>query len=194
MPKSNKIAREDVLKGAAEVVRKRGVGALNARAVAGELGCSTQPVYSFFTSMDALKEALVEEAKARYHDFIEEYILRAGRSRYECFGMGFVKFAREERGLFRYLFMERAEEDPYLLEIVSEMTTLYHMSEEKARAFHTDMTVFSYGLAVLVNLGAFNPTDEEISSFLKREFYGLYAVHFPTRPRFWERETGDMQE
>lgn len=186
MPKTSKITRDVVLKAAAEVVKKRGEKALNARAVAGELGCSTQPVYSLFKGMDDLKAALVEEAKAQYHKFIEEYLARAGRSRYECYGMGYVKFAREERGLFRYLFMERAEEDPYLPEIVSEMVTLYRMPEEKARAFHADMTVFSYGLAVLVNIGAFRPTDEEISAFLKREFYGLYAVHFPERPHFWE--------
>ena len=182
----NKVLREDVLKAAAEVVRKRGASALNARAVAAELGCSTQPVYSLFASMDALRDALVDEAKLQYHAFIGEYLARAGRSRYECYGMGFVKFAREERGLFRYLFLERAEADPYLSEIVSEMMSLYHMPEEKARTFHADMTVFSYGLAVLVNIGAFRPTDEEISAFLKREFYGLYAVHFPERPHFWE--------
>lgn len=187
MPKE-KIARGDVLRAAAEIVRRGGEAALNARAVGKELNCSTQPVYSLFANMDALKAALVEEAKERYHAFIEEYLARAGRSRYECYGMGYVKFACEERGLFRYLFLERAEEDPYLSEIVSEMVSLYHMPKEKAHAFHTDMTVFSYGLAVLVNIGAFDPSDEELSGFLKREFYGLYAVHFPDRPRFWEEK------
>ncbi len=132
MPKTGKLTESDALKAAAEIVRKGGAGALNARAVAEELGCSTQPVYSLFGSMEALKASLVDEAKARYHAFIEEYILRAGRSRYECFGMGYVKFAREERGLFRYLFLERAEEDPFLSEIITEMTEIYHMPEENA--------------------------------------------------------------
>lgn len=183
MPKVRQITREDVLKAAAEVVRK-GI-ALNSRAVAAELGCSTQPVYSLFGSMDALKSALFEEGKRRYHRFIEEYFARAGRSRYECFGMGYVKFAREEKGLFRFLFLNQGGakvDDPFLDEIITEMKTLYRMDEARARAFHTDMSVFSYGLAVLVNSGA-TASDEEISGFLKREFYGLYAVYFPERPR-----------
>lgn len=184
MPKVRQITREDALKAAAEVVRKG--CALNARAVAEELGCSTQPVYSLFGNMEALKAALLEEGKKRYHRFIEEYFVRAGRSRYECFGMGYIKFAREEKGLFRYLFLnqEGAQiDDPFLDEIIAEMMTLYHMDEARARAFHADMSVFSYGLGVLVNSGVLEASDEEISGFLKREFYGLYSVYFPERPR-----------
>lgn len=184
MPKV-KVTKEGVLNAAAEVVRKG--GNLNVRAVAEELGCSTQPIYSLFKGMEELKSALIEEGKARYKEFIEEFCLKAGRSRYECYGMGYVKFAREEKGLFRYLFLRESEkasdrpEDPYWEEIISEMMTLYKMDEETANAFHRDMAVFSYGLAILVNLGGLSLSDEEVSLALKREFYGLYAVHVYSR-------------
>ena len=192
MPRTSKLTREEVLRAAAEVVRKGGEPALNARAVARELGCSTQPVYSLFQSMDELRSALTEEAKNAYRRFIDGYLARGGRSRYEAFGMGYVKFAQEERGLFRFLFLRDSAapsaqaKDPYLDDILAEMTELYHMTEERARAFHGDMTIYSYGLAALVTTGNYTPTDEEISECFKREFYALYAYYFPKRPKFWE--------
>ena len=183
MPKRSTIGREEILNAAAEVVRKRGERELNARAIAKELGCSTQPVYSCFRGMDELKAALFETAKARYHEHIEEYIRLSGRSRYESYGMGFVRFAREERGLFQFLFLSGTRgpvADPYFEEIISEMVKHYHMSEETARAFHRDMAVYSFGLAV----GAGQEISyEEISAAFKREFYALYSYYFPDRPR-----------
>lgn len=183
MPKKSNVGREEILSAAAEVVRKRGERELNARAIAKELGCSTQPVYSYFRGMEELKSALFETAKARYHAHIEEYIRLSGRSRYESYGMGFVRFAREERGLFQFLFLSGEHgpvADPYFKEIIAEMMALYHMSEETARAFHTDMSVYSFGLAAGAGQDV---TDEEISAAFKREFYALYAYYFPERPR-----------
>ena len=191
MPKISRISKESILKAAAEVVRKRGEQSLNARSLAEELNCSTQPIYSVFASMEELKTALLDEAKREYRRFIEEYLANSGRNRYECFGMGFVKFAREEKGLFRFLFMRQREtpkegiDDPYFDDIIAEMVTLYKMPEEKARAFHRDMAVFSYGLAASVNMSNFQISDEEISAYFQREFYALYALYFPERPQFW---------
>ena len=191
MPRTSKITREEALRAAAEIVRTEGEGALNARSLARALGCSTQPVYSLFRNMEELKNALFEEAKNAYRRFIDGFLARGGRSRYESFGMGYVKFAQEERGLFRFLFLRDCETpqaltDPFLEDILSEMMSLYRMTEEEARAFHGDMTIYSYGLAALVTTGNYAPTDEEISECFKREFYALYAYYFPKRPKFWE--------
>ncbi len=187
MPKQ-KITREDVLRAAAEVMRRGGTQALGARAVAEELGCSTQPIYSLFGGMGNLEAVLLDEAKRRYHVFIDEYLSAAGKSRYEAFGMGFVKFAREEKGLFRFLFLSehRPDVDPFFEEIVGEMCALYRMDRERAEAFHRDMAVFSYGIAASVNCGG-ESSDEEISAAFDREFYALYSYYFPERPRFWEK-------
>lgn len=186
MPRVETVTRADILKAAAEVVRKRGERELNVRAIAAELNCSTQPVYSQFRGgMEELKAALNEEAKAQYRASIDGYIARAGRSRYESFGMGFVRFAREEKGLYRFLFLSERNAnfiDPFFNDIVDEMCALYHMSKETATAFHLDMATFSYGLGTLVNMGR-TYSDEEISAAFKREFYALYALYFPERPR-----------
>ena len=45
MPPRAKVTREQIVDGALSVVRKRGAGALTAKALSEELSCSTQPVF-----------------------------------------------------------------------------------------------------------------------------------------------------
>ena len=153
MPKQ-KVTREDILNAAAEVVRKEGAEGLNARRIAFELGASTQPIYSQFANMEALTNALTEEASAEYRRRIDWYMQNCA-TRYLAYGLGYVSFAREERGLFLLLsgtfnrnYLAGVEE-PYLKDIIAEMKSIYGMDEERALAFHRDMAIYSYGLAML---------------------------------------------
>ncbi len=187
MPKQAKIERKDVLNAAAEIVRREGEDGVNARAIAKALGCSTQPVYSLFRNMEELKAALTEEAKKRYRAHIDGYLAKGGPSRYQSYGMGFVRFARDEKGLFRFLFLGKPITDPFFGDIVREMMAEYRMTEETARAFHADMSVFSFGLAILVNGNSDVLTEEDISDAFAREFFALYGLYFPERERFWEK-------
>jgi AcrR family transcriptional regulator len=73
MPPKVKINRDDIVNVAVDLVRRGGASALNARAVATELGCSTQPVFSNFATMDALLSATLARTYEIYFDFINEY-------------------------------------------------------------------------------------------------------------------------
>ena len=55
MPPKVKITKDEILKAALGIVRKGGAQALNARALADALGCSTQPVFSNYPGMDELR-------------------------------------------------------------------------------------------------------------------------------------------
>ncbi len=190
-----RISREDIIKAAAEVVRKEGAEGLNARRIAAELGCSTQPVYSQFKNMSALSSALSVAARAEYRRRIDEN-LRAcpPESRYEAYGLAYVRFAREEKGLFRYLNSSRAQsapplvEEPYLADIIAEIKNLYGMDEARAFDFHGDMAIYSYGLASQLANGRAALSDEEIIRRLRVEFYALYAYYFPERPPLPRKE------
>ena len=62
MPPKVKISKEDILQTAIELVRKGGEEAVNARAIAGALNCSTQPIFSNFASMEE-RHLLAQEMK-----------------------------------------------------------------------------------------------------------------------------------
>ena len=98
MPRSATTTREAMIEAAFELVRREGYDALTARALAAELGCSTQPIMYRFPDLSELRE----EVYRRADEFHTRYILEGG----DLLGIGlrYVRFAAEEPRLFRFLF------------------------------------------------------------------------------------------
>ena len=71
MPPKVKISREDIINTCLEIVKSSGTEGINARNIAGALGCSTQPIFSNFKSMEELEEETVLAAYQIYLDFIK---------------------------------------------------------------------------------------------------------------------------
>ena len=169
---------------AVEVLREGGFSAVNARSVAKKLGCSTQPIYSSFQNMDELKAALRARAIALHTQRVQDS-LRAHEgngTRYSSYGMGFVKFAAEEKQLFRWLYLEGGQMEPYqndilLPEVLRAMEDEFGYPEEVARRFHQDMIYYSYGLAILANTDHLHLTESELREAFRREFRALIAIH-----------------
>ena len=184
MPAAKKISRDRILDAAVQVLRDGGFSAINARSVARKLGCSTQPIYLSFQNMDALKAALTERAIEMHTQRVRDS-LRAHEgndSRYSSYGMGFVKFAAEEKQLFRWLYLEGEQLGPYqndvlLPEVIDVIVEEFGYSEEVARRFHQDMIYFSYGLAILANTDHLRLTDAGLREAFRREFRALTAIY-----------------
>ena len=182
MPAVRKASREQIIDAAVAVLRDDGFSAINARSVARKLGCSTQPIYFSFQSMDELKAALSERA-IRMHTRRVRDSLRAHEgsdSRYSSYGMGFVKFAAEEKQLFRWLYLEGKQLGPYqndvlLPEVIAVIVEEFGYTENIARRFHQDMTYFTYGLAILANTDHLRLTEPEL-----REATGSFARCSPS--------------
>ena len=184
MPAVRKASREQIIDAAVAVLRDDGFSAVNARSVAKKLGCSTQPIYFSFKNMDELKAALTERAIELHTQRVLDS-LRAHEgndSRYSSYGMGFVRFAAEEKQLFRWLYLEGHQLGPYqndvlLPEIIAVIVEEFGYSEEVARRFHQDMTYFTYGLAILANTDHLHLTETELREAFRREFRALTAIY-----------------
>lgn len=179
MPAIKKISKEAIIDAAVDVLREGGAAAINARSVAKELGCSTQPIYLSFQNMDDLKAAMTQRAVALHTRHVRN---SNSDTQYSCYGMGFVKFAEEERHLFRLLYLDGEQFGPYrddvlLPEIIAAMVNEYGYTEEVARKLHQDMTYYSYGMAILANTGHLNLTDAELRAAFRREFTALTAYY-----------------
>lgn len=199
MPAIKKISKEAIIDAAVEVLREGGAAAINARSVAKKLGCSTQPIYLSFQNMEELKAAMTQRAIALHTRHVRDslrIIEGSCYSRYSSYGMGFVKFAAEEKHLFRWLYLDGEQFAPYqedvlLPEIIAAMVSEYGYDEKLAEKLHRDMAYYSYGLAILANTGHLNLTDEELLEAFRREFtalaayYGVYPVPQDRRP--WQR-------
>ena len=184
MPAAKKVSRDAILDAAIQVLRDGGFSAINARSVAQKLGCSTQPIYFSFKSMEELKVALTERAIAmhtqRVQDFLQAH--KGNDSRYSSYGMGFVKFAAEEKQLFRWLYLEGKQLGPYqndvlLPEILQVIMEEFGYQEPVARRLHQDMIYFSYGLAILANTDHLHLTEAELREAFRREFNALISIY-----------------
>ena len=190
MPAIKKISKEAIIDAAVDVLREGGASAINARNVAKKLGCSTQPIYLSFQNMDDLKAAVTQRAIALHTHHVREWlhILDADgscyseHSHYSSYGIGFVKFAAQEKHLFRWLYLEGKQLGPYqddvlLPEIIAAIVNEYGYTKELAEKLHKDMAYYSYGLALLANTDHLNLTDEELLASFRREFMALAAYY-----------------
>lgn len=67
-----KTTKEDILEAAYEIVRKKGIDSLNARALAKELKCSTQPIMYQFSSMEEIKLVFSTKTNLTVENFMLE--------------------------------------------------------------------------------------------------------------------------
>lgn len=179
MPPRIKVCKEDILQAAVEIVRNQGVDALNARAVAGALGCSTQPVFSNYAGMDELKADVINFAGETYRQFVTREISTGAYPAYKSSGMAYIRFAKEETELFRLLYMRRRTEEEVqtgeeqLQDIVGLIQKNTGLSQELAILFHAEMWAFVHGIATMFATSYLNWDFDLISSMLTDVYKGL---------------------
>lgn len=154
MPPEITIRRETILDAAYELARRGGLDALSARAVATEIGCSTQPIYRVFGSMEKLREAVFERA-------VESGLglFRDPEGTYLASGLGVLRLIAEEPHLFALLtrddatvrsLVARQPPHPELLAHMRRLPELAGLGDEQLRRVHTMMWFVAQGVAVLL--------------------------------------------
>ena len=182
MPPKVKTTKDEIVSTALSLVRECGAEAINARSIASSLGCSTQPVFSNFASMNELREAVISSAYAMYLDFIKSEEASEKYPKYKAFGMAYVRFAKEEKELFKLLFMrDRRGEDlspsPDFEASVEMIMNSLGVSREKASLLHLENWTYVHGVAVMLAT-SFLPLELDlVSDMLSDVYHGLRARH-----------------
>ncbi|MBQ9730281.1 MAG: TetR/AcrR family transcriptional regulator [Clostridia bacterium] len=175
-----KMTRDQIVEGAFALVREKGHECLNARTLASELGCSTQPIFYNFASMQELKEEVLKKAWGIYQTYISSSVLREKYPPYKASGMGYVLFAREEKELFKWLFMCDRQSAPFSAipmpkEQLQEVYEKTGLTGDGAVEFHQSMWVFVHGIATMIATGFADWTEEQIQAALTKAYQGLYG-------------------
>ena len=173
MPPKVKITRDDIINAATVIVRTQGESTLNARGIAAVLGCSTQPVFSNFKSMDEVRSEIIIKAEEIYDEFNKNEIAKSEFPPYKAAAMAYIRFAKVENNLFKLLFLSgrsNAEFENCLEALATETTGL---SGDTARLFNLEMWAFVNGLAVMTANDRFPLHDSVLSEMLTDAFEGL---------------------
>lgn len=167
-----KNTREDIIKGALEIVKEKGFEKLNAREVAKRLNCSIQPIFYQFKTMEELKNAVYEEIYKIY----EQYMLSGidTEKSYKSMGNAYVKFARDYPELFKILFMQHCgvnssnfmKIDHLGDKVIIEGQKFTKLAFNEQKDFHLKVWIFTHGIATLIATETLKLSDSEIDKII----------------------------
>ena len=176
MPPTVRFTRDAVLHAACQLMRREGMEALNARAIAKELGGSTQPIFRLFTNMEDLRRELIL-AVARQFQAHAEADMAQSDSPYIQLCTTYLLYGRDEPELFKLLFMrDRVSEGQYsdqtnfdlVFNIIKKETPL---DDETALRFFERTWLFIHGLAVCIATKYIPCQDERYLISMVKEAY-----------------------
>lgn len=179
MPPKAKTTREEIVSAAVNIVRAQGAQALNARTLAAALQCSTQPIFSNFASMDALRLAVADKADALCRAYIQREVDSGKYPAYKASGMAYIRFAKEEKELFKLLYMRdrTGESIPESTELGNEMEHIVHhntgLEGMNVKLFHLEMWAYVHGIATMFATGYLELEWELVSKMLTDAYQGL---------------------
>lgn len=176
MPPTVRFTRDAVLHAACQLMRREGMEALNARAIAKELGGSTQPIFRLFTNMEDLHRELILYVARQFQAHAEADMAQSD-SPYIQLCTTYLLYGRDEPELFKLLFMrDRISEGQYsdqtnfdlVFNIIKKETPL---DDETAMRFFERTWLFIHGLAVCIATKYIPCQDERYLISMVKEAY-----------------------
>ncbi|MBS5727258.1 MAG: TetR/AcrR family transcriptional regulator [Faecalibacterium sp.] len=176
MPPTVRFTRDAVLHAACQLMRREGMEALNARAIAKELGGSTQPIFRLFTNMEDLHRELILYVARQFQAHAEADMAQSD-SPYIQLCTTYLLYGRDEPELFKLLFMrDRVSEGQYsdqtnfdlVFNIIKKETPL---DDETALRFFERTWLFVHGLAVCIATKYIPCQDERYLISMVKEAY-----------------------
>lgn len=175
MPPTVRFTRDAVLHAACQLMRREGMEALNARAIAKELGGSTQPIFRLFTNMEDLHRELILYVARQFQAHAEEDMAQSD-SPYIQLCTTYLLYGRDEPELFKLLFMRDRVSGQYsdqtnfdlVFNIIKKETPL---DDETALRFFERTWLFIHGLAVCIATKYIPCQDERYLISMVKEAY-----------------------
>ena len=176
MPPTVRFTRDAVLHAACQLMRREGMEALNARAIAKELGGSTQPIFRLFSNMEDLHRELILYVARQFQAHAEADMAQSD-SPYIQLCTTYLLYGRDEPELFKLLFMrDRVSEGQYsdqtnfdlVFNIIKKETPL---DDETALRFFERTWLFIHGLAVCIATKYIPCQDERYLISMVKEAY-----------------------
>lgn len=179
MPRKFMFTREQIIAAALNLTRKGGICALTARALGAELGSSSRPIFGLFKNMEEVQQEVLKAANRLYQSYLKADMESGKYPPYKAGGMGYIRFAKEEKELFQLLFMrdrtrEPAEENREELQpFLGLLQQNLGLSEEDAYIFHLEMWIYVHGIAAMLATSYLEWDEEFISRVLTDGYEGM---------------------
>jgi len=173
MPPKPKFTKEELIQAALELAKEGGLEAIVARNLGKKLDTAPSTIFTHFSSVEEIRQAVVEEARALYNGYVEQGLRMVPPMK--GFGVQYIRFAMEESNLYAILFMNKRDDFQYVDFIVDEghyervITAAekdFALSRQQAEYLYHNMWAYAHGIAVMSATGVCKFSVEEISQML----------------------------
>lgn len=176
MPPKQKITSAAIVKEGYELTREEGIEAVNARSLARRLHCSTQPIFSQFTTIESLKKNVHNYACEKFEAQVlshksSDHFLRASY-------LEVIHLAKEEKNIFSLIYLSkycigndlmttRMQYESNQL-ILKEIEERYHLNKNKAEDILLRVSLLVQGIATMIATSNLQFSTEEVISIVER--------------------------
>lgn len=185
MPPKPKFTREEIVQTALDVVSRKGVEALTAKELGDALGSSARPIFTVFTSMKEVQDAVRAAAMRRFESFAEQKL--PGMPLFKQVGMRMVLFGAREPKLYQLLFMQEnrnavsfddvfGELGPAAETCIALIRETYSLSETEARLLFENVWIYTFGVGALCATRVCHFSEEKLGEMLSTEFQAMMLL------------------
>lgn len=165
---------EYILEKTSDFIKEYGVDRMNARDLCKYIGCSTQPLFKNFNSMDELKKSIKKYVHAYYEDFINKIVDK--EDYLYTISYAYALFAYKEPKIFKALFMtelagtrtiDEVLKSSWNIETIKSIPKQYSLTKKQAERLYRDVRFYNHGLSCQIACNSIKVTEEEIQKLIK---------------------------
>jgi len=181
MARKISVTTEHIIEAAFELTRQGGFEGLTARKLAGYLGCSTQPIFRVYRSMEELYNDIYELIIKDFSDFYSRFEKKETLA-FVDLGLAYIAYANAEPHFFQILFLQKKRCGRGLYELlngsegnlVKEINKAAADGAKNPSELFMKMWIFIHGAACMVITGDYDLDDTHTRELL-RDSYRSYA-------------------
>lgn len=164
-----------------DIARYEGYERINARTVAHKLSCSTQPIMYHFATVGDIKKAVYQKAD----EFHSSYIMQGAGDGIGGIGMAYIRFAQNEKHLFRFLFqsddfsgqsLSHLIDNEALSSVLGAISQSSGITIEQAKTAFRSLFLFIHGYASMLANNSMEYDEKVISADIQRIFTGTMCA------------------
>lgn len=186
MPPKAKYTREQIVRKAFEMARKKGIDCVVARELGKELGISSSPIFTAFKNMEEVHLEVRKMAMKEFETYVQDALNYTPSFKYV--GMKMIEFAMNEPKLFQLLYMREHHDGTQTYAMLVEelgdtvkvcievIQSDYGLDRKGAELLFRQAWLHTFGICVLTAGKICTLTPEEISEMLSVEVQGTLML------------------
>lgn len=158
MPKQ-RITKEMVIDAAFEIARNDGMEHVILKNIAGKIGCSVQPIYSYCRNMDGLRQDVIERVNCFINEYVHAHIDK--NDLFRSTGRSYIQLAKDEPNLFKIFILHirngiSSLDDLYNSETNNDTAEFIadklNISVSQAKQLHLNMLIYTIGIGTIFSV------------------------------------------